>query len=145
MAPAPPPASGSTIVIAKLFVPLGGFDHDNCGDMFSPTQFGFCGLLAWLLAIFCGIIVPSLNIVDVKVNGSAAVAAVHNEVRTSPPAARTTATFVIMMFPPPRLCRRWFECSLGGIRSRHRKRPRASVLAAVDVISSCCGPPARAA
>src|SRR4051812_40110170 len=101
MEPAPPPASGSTIVIAKLFVPLGAFDHDNCGDTFSPTQFGLCGLLAWLLATFCGIMVPSLNIVEVKVKGSAAVATVHNDVHIAPAVAkRNPNSLLIMIFPP---------------------------------------------
>src|SRR5438105_3346937 len=88
--------------------------------MFSPTQFGLCGLLAWLLATFCGIIVPSLNIVEVKVKGSAAVAAVHNDVRTRPPAARTIATSLIMMFPPPGFAAVRSSVTGGGIRSRRR-------------------------
>src|SRR5438876_10715036 len=55
--------------MAKLFVPSGTPVHDNCGDTFWPTQFG---LFDKLLATFLGIIWPSLKVVDVKVNGSAA-------------------------------------------------------------------------
>ena len=40
--------------------------QDNCGDTFSPTQFGLFGALAVLLATFFGIIVPSLKVVEVK-------------------------------------------------------------------------------
>src|SRR5437870_11972370 len=66
--------------MAKLFVPSGTPVHDNCGDTFWPTQFG---LFDKLLAIFRGIIWPSLRVVDVKVNGSAA--------RTVPAIAKTIA------------------------------------------------------
>jgi len=38
--PTPNPASGSKTMKAKLFVPSGAFDHDNCGETFSPLQFG---------------------------------------------------------------------------------------------------------
>src|SRR5262249_31086917 len=58
--------------IAKLFVPSGTPLHDNCGDTFWPTQLG---LVDKLLATFLGIIWPSLKVVDVKVNGSAACTA----------------------------------------------------------------------
>src|SRR5438477_9895907 len=57
--------------IAKLFVPSGAPLHDNCGATFCPTQFG---LLDKLFATFRGIIWPSLKVVEVKVNGSAACA-----------------------------------------------------------------------
>src|SRR5438034_9945120 len=61
--------------MAKLFVPSGTPVHDNCGDTFSPTQFG---LFDKLLATFLGIICPSLKVVDVKVNGPAARTATAN-------------------------------------------------------------------
>src|SRR5437899_1565526 len=61
--------------MAKLFVPSGTPVHDNCGETFWPTQFG---LFDKLLATFRGIIWPSLKVVDVKVNGSAARPAVVN-------------------------------------------------------------------
>jgi hypothetical protein len=46
--------------------------------------------------------VPSLNIVDVKVNGSAADAAEHNVAKKIPVAANANAAFrfFIMMFAP---------------------------------------------
>src|SRR5438034_1556235 len=68
--------------MAKLFVPSGTPVHDNCGDTFWPTQFG---LFDKLLATFLGIIWPSLKVVDVKVNGSAArtVAAIARTDRKS--------------------------------------------------------------
>src|SRR5947207_10789960 len=71
--------------MAKLFVPSGTPVHDNCGDTFSPTQLG---LFDKLLATFLGIICPSLKVVDVKVNGSAA--------RTATPNARTIAAAAIV-------------------------------------------------
>src|SRR5438874_9201836 len=71
--------------MAKLFVPSGTPVHDNCGDTFSPTQFG---LFDKLLATFLGIIWPSLKVVDVKVNGSAA--------RTATANARTIAAAAII-------------------------------------------------
>src|SRR5262249_55511989 len=67
--PAPPRPSGSSIRMAKLFVPSGTPLQDNCGDTFCPTQFG---LFDRLFATFLGIIWPSLKVVEVKVNGSAA-------------------------------------------------------------------------
>src|SRR5262245_28750604 len=71
--------------MAKLFVPSGAPVHDNCGDTFSPTQFGFCG---FLLATFLGIIWPSLKVVDVNLNGSAACIATAT-IKTIAPAAIT--------------------------------------------------------
>src|SRR5213594_4054350 len=68
--PAPPRPSGSSMRIAKLFVPSGTPVQDNCGDTFWPTQFG---LVDKLLATFLGIIWPSLKVVEV--NGSAACTA----------------------------------------------------------------------
>src|SRR5438128_12060913 len=73
--PAPPRPSGSSIRIAKLFVPSGTPVQESCGDTFSPTQLGFCGLA---LATFRGIIWPSLNVVDVTANGSASAALAAN-------------------------------------------------------------------
>src|SRR5438552_19121363 len=70
--------------MAKLFVPSGTPVHDNCGDTFWPTQFG---LFDKLFATFLGIIWPSLKVVDVKVNGSAA--------RTVAAIARTVAAAAI--------------------------------------------------
>jgi hypothetical protein len=54
------------------------------------------------LVIFCGTIVPSLNIVDVKVNGSAAVAAEQSVASRIPLAAtaKPAFRFFIMMFAP---------------------------------------------
>src|SRR6266704_4612715 len=69
--------------MAKLFVPSGTPVHDNCGETFSPTQFG---LFDKLLATFRGIIWPSLIVVDLKVNGSAA-RPVGVNARTIPAAA----------------------------------------------------------
>src|SRR5438477_13183777 len=71
--------------MAQLFVPSGAPVHDNCGDTFSPTQLG---LFDKLLATFLGIICPSLKVVDVKVNGSAA--------RTATANARTIAAAAIV-------------------------------------------------
>ena len=59
-------------------VPSGTPVQDNCGETFSPTQFGFVGAFAALLAAFFGIMVPSLNVVDVSEKISAAFAAVPN-------------------------------------------------------------------
>src|SRR5436305_15122645 len=64
MTPPPPRPSGSIIRNAKLLVPAGGLIQDNCGETFSPRQFGFCGSFAWLLPNFLGIIWPSLKVVD---------------------------------------------------------------------------------
>jgi hypothetical protein len=55
--------------MAKLLVSGGGFDHDNAGETFSPTQFG---LLLLLPTYFLSRTVPSLNEDDVIWNGSAA-------------------------------------------------------------------------
>src|SRR6516162_2254291 len=71
--------------MAKLFVPSGAPLQDNCGDTFWPTQFG---LFDKELATFLGIIWPSLKVVDVRVNGSAAC--------TVTPDARTIAAAEIM-------------------------------------------------
>src|SRR6185295_17665816 len=65
----------SIMRIAKLFVPSGTPVHDNCGETFSPTQLGFFGAFAVLLATFLGSMVPSLKVVEVSVNTSAALAA----------------------------------------------------------------------
>src|SRR5262249_47296778 len=54
-------------------VPSGTPVQDNCGDTFWPTQLG---LFDKLLATFTGIIWPSLKVVDVNVNGSAACMAI---------------------------------------------------------------------
>ena len=59
------------MVRAKLLVPSGTPDQDSCGDTLSPTQFGL--LPAFLLATFFGISVPSLKVVEVSANGSAAL------------------------------------------------------------------------
>ena len=69
------------MVSAKLLVPSGTPDHDSCGDTLSPTQFGFAG---FLLATFFGISVPSLKVVEVSANGSAALPTLptHHEART---------------------------------------------------------------
>src|SRR5208282_4128291 len=76
------------MVSAKLLVPSGAPDHDSCGDTLSPTQFGFW---AFLLATFFGIIVPSLKVVEVSANGSAALPT-HNEARIIPLAASKVFT-----------------------------------------------------
>src|SRR5205807_414149 len=64
MTPPPPRPSGSIIRNAKLLVPAGGLIQDNCGETFSPRQFGFRGSFARLLPTFLGIIWPSLKVVD---------------------------------------------------------------------------------
>jgi hypothetical protein len=64
LTPAPPRPSGSIIRNAKLLVPAGGLIHDNCGEIFSPTQLGFCGSFARLFAALTGIIWPSWKVVD---------------------------------------------------------------------------------
>src|SRR5215212_5093533 len=53
------------MVMAKLLVPVGALNHDNCGETFSPRQFAFCGKFTLLLATLFGIIWPSLKVVDV--------------------------------------------------------------------------------
>src|SRR5258708_7310675 len=69
--PVPPRPSGSTMVRAKLLVPSGTPDQESCSDIFSPTQLA---LPAVLFATFFGIIWPSLKVVEVRANGSAAEA-----------------------------------------------------------------------
>ncbi|HUK41325.1 MAG TPA: hypothetical protein VLX11_09785, partial [Candidatus Acidoferrales bacterium] len=79
----PPLPSGSTMVIAKLFVPAGGLDHANGGETFSPTQFALPGVL---LEYFFGIGVPSLKAADVNTKGSAALAicTIHHDAKNNP-------------------------------------------------------------
>src|SRR5215208_653807 len=86
--PPPPRPSRSTIIIAKLLVPAGGLTQDNCGETFSPTQCGFCGKFALLLATFGGIIWPSLKVVDVSPKNfscASAVASVQETAKIAPP------------------------------------------------------------
>src|ERR1700722_4448033 len=89
--PRPPRPSGSTMVNAKLLVPSGVPFHDSSGETLSPTQFGFCG---FLLAIFFGIMVPSLKVEEESENASAAFAAVPapHAASTRPPAATRLVT-----------------------------------------------------
>ena len=56
---------------AKLLVPSGGFAHDNCGETFSPLQFG---PRAGMSPTFLGKSWPSLKLADERVNTSAAPA-----------------------------------------------------------------------
>src|SRR5262245_4606694 len=95
--PAPPRPSGSSIRSAKLFVPSGTPVHASCGDTFSPTQFGLFGVL---LATFFGISWPSLKVLDVRVNGSAAAAPAANARIRAPAAIRCRTTVVDDIFPP---------------------------------------------
>ena len=67
------------MVSAKLFVPSGGFDQLNAGEIFSPTQLA---LPAVLLENFLGINVPSLKAGDEMTNGSAASTARLKQFRT---------------------------------------------------------------
>src|SRR5262249_58208945 len=66
----------------------GGLDHDSAGEIFSPTQFGFCLLLpAFLVARRS----PSLNDGDVIVNTPCALALspLHAKTRARPAAIKT--------------------------------------------------------
>src|SRR5262245_12604300 len=86
--------------IAKLLVPAGGLTHDNCGDTFSPTQFG---LLARLLAAFFGNMPPSLKVVEEisKIFACAfAVSLAHQDARIIPPARKAFPITRFMTFPP---------------------------------------------
>ena len=47
--------------MTKLLVPSGTPVQDSCGETFSPTQFGFVGAFAALLAAFFGIMVAVLE------------------------------------------------------------------------------------
>src|ERR1700741_4372842 len=86
----------------KLLVPSGTLVHDNCGDTLSPTQLGLFFELAWLLAIFFGIILPSWNVDDFSVKTPAASAVVVARPKASVAAAAATiwCRFRITMFPP---------------------------------------------
>src|SRR4051812_17373026 len=77
--------------MAKLLVPSGTTFQESCGEVLSPTQLG---LPAVLLATFFGIIVPSLKVVEVRVNGSAAHAAPppHKASASAPVASRVVPT-----------------------------------------------------
>jgi hypothetical protein len=70
--PAPSPASGSDTTKTKLRVPSGAFDHDNCGETFSPLQFA---PRAGMSPTGFGRSWPSLKVVDSSVKTSAAWAA----------------------------------------------------------------------
>jgi hypothetical protein len=63
--------------------------HDNCGEMFSPTQFGLLGRLARLSATRFGMILPSAKVVDLRVKISAASALAAAERLKSNSAAAT--------------------------------------------------------
>src|SRR5438105_565417 len=52
------------MVIAKLLTPARGFAQANCGDIFSPKQYGNSTFA--LKAVFLGIMPPSLKVVDVS-------------------------------------------------------------------------------
>jgi hypothetical protein len=80
--PAPSPASGSDTTKTKLRVPSGAFDHDNCGETFSPLQFA---PRAGISPTVFGRSSPSLKAVDDRVKTSAAWAA------RAPSAARVKA------------------------------------------------------
>src|SRR5882672_6314128 len=84
--PAPPRPSGSSMRSTKLLVPSGVPDHDNSGDTFSPTQFGFGLVAAGALEAFLGSMAPSLKVFDDSVNTSAAEAdcAAHNDTSATP-------------------------------------------------------------
>src|ERR1019366_2253704 len=89
--------------IAKLFVPSGTPVHDNCGDTSSPTQLGLFGTFAVLLATFFGSMVPSLKVVEVSANTSAALATwpTRPNIQTAAPTSKRLR-FTIMMFSPYR-------------------------------------------
>src|SRR5271166_3979546 len=67
--PAPNPASWSSTTKAKLLVPSGGFDHDSCGETFSPLQFG---PRAGMSPTFLASMSPSLKEADERLKTSAA-------------------------------------------------------------------------
>src|SRR5450432_2232814 len=96
--PAPPRPSGSSIRSTKLLVPSGAPDHDSCGDTFSPTQFGLLPV-GFALAIFFGIMVPSLKLVDDKVNTSAAKAGAAQNDTSATPLASTRLRFNMTSLP----------------------------------------------
>src|SRR5262249_55111551 len=62
--------------------PSGTLLQDNCGDIFSPTQFGLLGRLAVLSATRFGMILPSAKVVDlsVKISAPAGAAAKLNAI-----------------------------------------------------------------
>src|SRR5262245_6769748 len=81
------------MVSTKLLVSAGAPLHDNCGETFWPTQFGlgFAAPGAFMFATFCGIIVPSLKVVELRVKGACAenAAPLRQIVATrAPPASR---------------------------------------------------------
>src|SRR6516165_4495590 len=95
--PAPPRPSGSSMRNTKLLVPSGVPLHENCGETFSPTQFGLLPVVL-ALAAFLGSMVPSLKVVELRLNTSAADAGTHND--TSAAALDSTnARFNITSLP----------------------------------------------
>src|SRR5437763_13582837 len=101
MTPPPPRPSGSVMRNAKLLVPSGGFTQESCGETFSPRQFGLFGSFAGLLPTFFGIIAPSLNVVEDRLNSfscAPAVPAMH-ERKKACARGRTRKVFFTMTAP----------------------------------------------
>src|SRR6516162_11379133 len=95
--PAPPRPSGSSIRNTKLLVPSGVPVQENCGETFSPTQFGLLPVVLALAAFF-GSMVPSLKVDELSVNTSAAEAGTHNDTSATP-LASTKACFNMTSLP----------------------------------------------
>jgi hypothetical protein len=85
-------------------VPSGTFDQDNCGDAFSPTQFGLLGAFAVELAIFFGIILPSWNVLDLIEKGSACAALAAKPKASATAAVASRPYRFVVMTSPPRMC-----------------------------------------
>ena len=71
-------------------MPSGTLLQCNSGETFPPTQFGLVAMMAWLLATFFGIILPSAKVFDCSVNSPAALAAVPAKPNASAAAPAAT-------------------------------------------------------